>query len=288
MAGLVGAATISADESAATANAPTQGDAARRSYSPAPAAEPTRDPLDPWPHAEEGGGAVGDATGLLPLTPGPWWRPEQPAAQDGLPSRPASPWWRPGLTGGITQGTTADAPTGIGPLPGARMMAGGRGQGWTPVEQAVGDLDPLSRSLRQVETGIGQFGQGTSLYQVDGRALNPVSLHQEPMYYRMSPGVRARVGRMDYLVPTEEGDVALNMPPGPDGRLLELIPPNTVFDLALPGQGSLLDAVLAPPMLGPDQRLSSPPGDARLNGRIDGRLDQRVNGRVESRPSSQE
>ncbi len=137
--------------------------------------------------------------------------------------------------------------------------------GMEPVDQAVGDLDPLSTSLRRVELGLRPDGEQTSLYRIDQPAFNPNSddgggyapgeaLPTAPAYYRLAPGFRARLERMDY------------MRSGSDGQFVELIPANTVFEL---------DPLRGQP---PPVPAAEPLPDYRIDLRIDGRVDARVSG----------
>ncbi len=94
-----------------------------------------------------------------------------------------------------------------------------------PVDQAVEDLDITARSLRQVETGLGAPGQHTQLF-----SAGYDDLFEMPVYYRVEPGFVARVNRIDYLV-VNDNELRLNEAPDADGQFIELIPPNTVFEL---------------------------------------------------------
>ena len=136
---------------------------------------------------------------------------------------------------------------------------------WQPVDQGVGDLDELSTSLRAVRTGLRSDGEQTSLYVVptmrDGRV--------ERVYYRIGPGFVARLHRPDYLVPISRDRVARNVQPAVDGRFIEVIPANTVFDLR--------------PRY-PEPAVSAGGWvDPRVQHRVDGRIEGRIDGRVEGR-----
>src|SRR5262245_11990827 len=109
-----------------------------------------------------------------------------------------------------------------------------------PVDQAVADLDPLAISLRKIDTGLRIDGENTSLFSpapMPGKQLPPRWMSLDPVrpvesvpYYFISPGVRARVDRLNYLVRNERArGVDVNVAPRKDGEFIELIPANTVF-----------------------------------------------------------
>lgn len=125
---------------------------------------------------------------------------------------------------------------------------------YQPVDQAVGDLDPLSTSMRRVEPGLGQLNE-PRLYQMQpseqmwGSPLqpgNPLGVPYAPVaptvagvpgqYHYQEPGVRAWMTRPDYLVRTgiDGRDIALNRAPAVDGEFRQGIPAGTVYDLTLP------------------------------------------------------
>lgn len=144
--------------------------------------------------------------------------------------------------------------------------------GLTPIDQGVADLGPHSTSLRRVESGLRVDGEQTSLFRLD-----PVDLSQKPTYYRVGPGFRARVDRLDYVVidrhdpgSRRRPNLALNQQPRVDGEFVELIGPNTVFEL------TLRPAAARRP-------LPEPRPDARLDGQMDGRLDGRIGGPIDAR-----
>ena len=106
-----------------------------------------------------------------------------------------------------------------------------------PVDQAVADLDQLSTSLRQVNTGLRHDGEHSSLYRIDPRNTQPGSyttsngvVHQ-PIYYRVAPGLTAQMDRSDYIVRRGRKGKAKNITPRMDGEFYETIPANTVFIL---------------------------------------------------------
>lgn len=104
---------------------------------------------------------------------------------------------------------------------------------WVPVDQTVGDLDLRATSSRRVEQGIGVYGQTGSLYRRTD--LNPRSFSTgqalTQRYQLREPGVTAWIDRPDYLVRDPLGELRLNVAPSLDGQFIELIAPNTVFDL---------------------------------------------------------
>ncbi len=139
----------------------------------------------------------------------------------------------------------------------------------TPVDQAVGDLDPLGTSLRRLHGGLRSDGEHTSLFRVEvapdldrphGRRLG---------YYRVAPGLRALVMKQDYLVPLGDKHIGLNIASKHDGVFFELDSADTVYDLrttAVTPQTS---------NLGPDRRI-----DGRINARIETRINAQVDGRA--------
>ncbi len=86
-------------------------------------------------------------------------------------------------------------------------------EGFKPIEQIVGDIDPLSRSLRKLSPGLGSVGQDTNVYQKNDK------------FYYIHNGIVAEFDRSDYIrVQSRNSD-----------RIFQLIPPNTVFHFGLPG-----------------------------------------------------
>jgi hypothetical protein len=124
---------------------------------------------------------------------------------------------------------------------------------WRPIDQAVEDLDALGTSLRRVEPGLRSDGEQTSLFQV------PADEYGQSQLYRVGPGFRARVDRVDYLVRRDRRDVAFNVAPRHDGEFVELAPTQTVYEL------TPMPAVVVnpPPATG---------ADARVNRQVDGRV----------------
>ncbi len=132
---------------------------------------------------------------------------------------------------------------------------------WQPVDQAVSDLDLRAASTRRVEQGIGVFGQSGSLYQRpnDGQGwfLNGQEVTQQ--YQLRQPGFTAWIDRPDYLVQDPFGEMSLNNAPAIDGQFIDLVPPNTVFDLSNAAQQVFIPYTEDP---------NSP--SPRVNTRIDG------------------
>ena len=99
-----------------------------------------------------------------------------------------------------------------------------------PVDQAVGDLDDLSTSLRRMEVGLQRHGEQTKLYRIE----DPTGQNR-PHYYRSGPGFRARLTRPEYLVVANEengrAQLAINVAPYREGQFLELVPPGTVWEI---------------------------------------------------------
>lgn len=144
-----------------------------------------------------------------------------------------------------------------------------------PVDQAVEDLDPLATSLRRVEKGLRYDGEHTNLFKVFELDAGPDS---QPTYYRIGPGVTARVHRLDYLVRTGEKGLALNIKTRLDGEFIELIPADTVFELR-----SLEELI-------PDEAWAeeiAPPSrhyiDARIDCRVEGYFDGAMNPSIDAR-----
>lgn len=132
---------------------------------------------------------------------------------------------------------------------------------WQSVDQSVADLDLRAASTRRVEQGIGVFGQTGSLYQRpdDGQGwfLNGREVTQQ--YQMRQPGFTAWIDRPDYITQDALGELSLNNAPAIDGFFIDLVPPNTVFDLSNAAQ-----QVFIP--YGDTPGASSP----RFNTRIDG------------------
>jgi hypothetical protein len=148
---------------------------------------------------------------------------------------------------------------------------------FAPVDQAFGDLDSLMTSLRQVEVGLNLNGEQTSLFRLDP-LTNPSDSFGQPVLYRLGPGFRARVNRLDYLVlanpfpvgKLRKNDFGVNVA-GRDGIFIEGATANTVYDLrpiSIQGPDGQLDL----------SGLRMPDGsDAWLDLRLDSRVNRRRN-----------
>ena len=139
-----------------------------------------------------------------------------------------------------------------------------------PVDQAVSDLDPLSTSLRWVEPGNAVFSHRVRIHQLRGQpAIDPTTGLALPREYLFrAPGVRARIDRPQYLVLSpfstpKKPRLDQNVSPALDGGLIEVIGPNTIFDL------------VPRPII-----TTSTHGLDRPAARIDARLDTRINSRL--------
>jgi hypothetical protein len=146
------------------------------------------------------------------------------------------------------------------------------------MDQAVGDLDPLSTSLRQMQVGLRSTGEQTSLYRVPALLAAPDYYQGGTYYYRLGPGFRARVTRLDYLIPLNKKSAAFDITPKYDGVYIDLIPAGAVFELSSKPALSGRPAIPQPPP--PRMVKAATPIGAPLDGRIDGRVDGRVDGLV--------
>lgn len=152
-----------------------------------------------------------------------------------------------------------------------------------PVDQAVGDLDSLSTSLRRVEPGLGQFNARAALRELPAApwTVGVLPAPNGQRYVYEAPGFRAYMDRPDYLVvgSSDAGPpVRRNVSPGVDGGFLPMAPANLVYDLRPPSVRTL-----PPPELDPhwtDTRLDTRIGplptvrlDASFNHGATGNLD---------------
>lgn len=146
-----------------------------------------------------------------------------------------------------------------------------------PVDQAVGDLDPLSVSMRRIEVGLRIDGEQTSLFKTVGRD----SQFGEMQYYRIGPGFTARVNRMDYLVLRDGGrrsQLDMNIAPRVDGEFLELIPADTLFEIQ-----PLDPHASSYPLTFEAQPRGRALGPVRTQWRIDNAVDTRIDLRINRR-----
>ena len=148
------------------------------------------------------------------------------------------------------------------------VSAAGPPAEWEPVDQAVGDLDPLSHSMRQIPPGLRTIGEQTSLFRVQTDAVTGSSL-QGTTYYRVGTGFRARYDRPEYLVLVDRRHFDKNIAPRFDGEFVELVPPNTVYDLT--------------PLIPVSQTWLRQRFDPGIDPWIDHRIDTRIDGRVAGR-----
>ena len=137
-----------------------------------------------------------------------------------------------------------------------------------PVDQAVEDLDPLATSLRRIEPGLDKYGQHSSLFRRVGRGDEP---NRVPVYFRIGPGFTARVDRIDYIVRDDENGLTVNEAPKAEGQFIELIGPNTVYELS--------------PITTPRRPEMPPPSRHEVDNRIwqNMRIDTRIDGRIDTR-----
>ncbi len=117
----------------------------------------------------------------------------------------------------------------VGPLSAQNNQA----TDWQPVDQTVSDLDLRAVSTRHVEQGIGAFGQTGSLYQRSATDTAGSGLGQplSQRYQLRRPGYTAYLDKPGYLVIDQQGEMNLNVAPSADGHYLDLVPPNTVYEL---------------------------------------------------------
>ena len=123
-----------------------------------------------------------------------------------------------------------------------------------PVDRRVEDLDPLSTSLRRVEPGLWQEGQGSRVYRTaDGKLVY------------LSGGIRAQYDRSRYVKDRQ-------------GKILQGIPENTVFHIGRPtaAEGRLLRQTHSNPV---DPGKTALTVERRIRRSVDGSGDGAVNGR---------
>ncbi len=145
----------------------------------------------------------------------------------------------------------------------------------SPVDLNVGDADPLSVSLRRVETGNAQFSVEGRLTVADfgnrwAPSRDPATglLHVQGYEYR-APGVRALIDRPTYLTRTIDG-VEVNVQPDAGGREVAIVPANTVY-LLTPERPRRPDVEAAAPPPPPANLL-----DTRINPQPALRIDPQV------------
>ncbi len=98
------------------------------------------------------------------------------------------------------------------------------------VDRAVADLDPLATSTRYLDPAYANNPNRERVTLL--RPADPAA-GVGAVYNLEGPGYRATFNRPDYLVQTQFGP-ALNHAGLRDGAYVDVIPPNTVFDLTPP------------------------------------------------------
>lgn len=155
------------------------------------------------------------------------------------------------------------------------------------VDQGVGDLDVLSHSMRQTQTGLRSDGEGTSLYRIkaqDGAAGVIGGVQTQDGFYRVGPGFTAKVDRMTYMVvdPYREKTFNANVQGKRDGQFVEVLPANTVFLL-----DPRSDPRFAEKQLEELERRQTPPAPNQVLGRpIDRRVNRQINTMVNGQVKS--
>lgn len=109
--------------------------------------------------------------------------------------------------------------------------ASGEPKHWEPVDQAMGDLDPIAKSLRRAEVGLYQNGEQTTMFRADNDLATPSTSAVGATYYKLGSGYRAIMDRPEYLVRVGERDIDINVAPRLDGEFFQLVSANTIFDL---------------------------------------------------------
>jgi len=144
-----------------------------------------------------------------------------------------------------------------------------------PVDQAVEDLDPLSRSHRVIHNGISLLGDETQMYVLDP----PAGSNAAPVYYRIGRGFRARMNRMHYMVRMKwpfDLFYTMHQSPRVPGEFWEVAPLDTVWEL---------DPKWEPPDLSPPEPRPNPyRRDGQIDGRISGQVHGAIDGRVQATP----
>jgi hypothetical protein len=172
------------------------------------------------------------------------------------------------------------------------------------VDQAVGDLDGLSRSMRQQGGGLRLDGEHTSLYtipaekiqqlQVFGQAAQTTGVQHTNAYLRVAPGLAAQSDQTNYLVGhrTNATGLASNVAPAYDGAFYEKIPANTVFilspqlqDLVHEANTNQQQSTPVEPNRVMPKRVDNRVADRMVDNRVDNRCQaQRVDNRVSNTP----
>ena len=117
-------------------------------------------------------------------------------------------------------------------------------KGYEAVEQRVGDVDPLHQSMRKVESGLYEFGQGSSVFRgPDAQRL-----------YFITQGFTLSYDRSQYFEFEDKHGQTF---------VAQQVPPNTVFHLGLPQQ---------PQTIAPRAPSSPYEVDAQVDGRVTGQM----------------
>ncbi|MAX25554.1 MAG: hypothetical protein CMJ19_13720 [Phycisphaeraceae bacterium] len=164
------------------------------------------------------------------------------------------------------------------------------------VDQAVADLDGLSRSIRQQGAGLRYDGEHTSLYaipeeklqqfQVFGQAAQTTGVQHKSAYLRVAPGITSQSDQSYYVVRsnTKESGVDSNVASSQDGAFIEVIPANTVFILSPQVTDMARGADTSPQAASADAH----PGNALRPQRVDNRVTgQMVSRRIDNRCEGQ-
>ncbi|MBL4700296.1 MAG: hypothetical protein JKX85_03475 [Phycisphaeraceae bacterium] len=163
------------------------------------------------------------------------------------------------------------------------------------IDQAVADLDGLSRSMRQQGSGLRIDGEHTSLYtipkeklmqlQVLGQAAQLSGVQRTNAYLRIAPGIMSQSDQTNYLVTsrTSATGVASNVAPALDGLFIETLPANTVFILSPELKTLIHQANMQRPSVNPAMQ-----SNALTAQRVENKIDRRVkSNRVNNRQLSQ-
>ena len=114
-------------------------------------------------------------------------------------------------------------------------------QGYRPIDQLQDDVDPLSHSLRQWDTGLSVTGERQNVFRSADTS--------DPRLYYIAKGVIAEFDRSDYAFTRK-------------GGILQLAPPNLVYHIGSPKVAPVAGGALVVPS---DQLI-----DNRVDGRVKG------------------
>lgn len=156
-----------------------------------------------------------------------------------------------------------------------------------PVDQAVDDIDHLSRSLRQVQVGLRADGEQTSLFRLSP-AQRGLAEQAPAKYLRIGPGFRAYTHQLDYVVPVhklkDRIEYRSNITPVVDGLFVEVVRLDVVYDLRPVQPRSLVQQTTPQPEPRP---LPDPRVQTRIYGTVEGQVNGQINGRIDARVNSQ-